>query len=423
MSSRHSDMRQSAATPDAQSGKALKPQNPAAFSSVVSWAAKRIVSLLLISGPSAVHASLPAAPSEILCDSNIIVVARVLNAIASDCTFQPQMDEGHVCIQRSLSIDIGIERILGVSLPDRRVPNVGDIRTVVVALTATSFPEYNGTLHAPDALVRSKSRQLESFIQGKSFIFSISPPSDMDGKIHAGIWHSQSEAWVKGTLIAETHQTLSDNCPKPAWTPTHRKYTKDSPALNELLEYQHDLIAARLDHPAAGRFAPVGATMEGLLLVNKEIDGEFLSDREMDELLDFYRSAIGRRFVSLQHQLQPIVTEADAAAQVRGTPSPDPPVQQSPEMVAFIALALSQQYWTSHMIEAPSGPNSDPTIAAVALKLRSAELNQMRKEYLRDLKAFSQFRHSVDLSDLLEASRIAYLLCEISDACAAVRAQ
>jgi hypothetical protein len=385
------------------------------------WAAKRLASLLLIAGPPVVHASLPAAPSEILCDSNLIAVARVLNATSSDCTFQPQMDEGKVCIQRSLLIDIGIERILGVSLPYRKVPKVGDIRTVVVALTATSFPEYDGTLHAPDALVRSKSRQLEDFIQGKTFIFSTSPLSEMDGKIHAGIWHSQSVSWVKGTLIAEAHQHLYDNCPKPTWSPIHRKYTRDSPALNELLEYQHDLIVARLDHPAAGRFAPVGATMEGLLSVNKEIDDEFLSDREIDELLDFYRSAVGRRFASLQHRLQPIVTEADAAVQAHGRPSTDPSVE--PEMVAFIALALSQQYWPSHLIEASSGQNGDPTIAAVAVDSRTTELKQMRTEYLGDLRAFSKFRHSAELGDLLEASRIAYLLCETSDACAAGRVQ
>jgi len=408
-------------TLDAPSKNALNPPDFAAFPPIVLWAAKRIVPLLLIAGPSVVHASLPAAPSEILCDSNLITVARVVNASASDCTFQPQMDEGKVCKQRSLRLDIGIERILGVSLPDRKVPKVGDIRSVVVAVTATSFPEYDGTLHAPDALVRSKSRQLEGFIQGKTFVFSISPPNEMDGKIHAGIWHSQSETWVKGTLIAEVHQHLFDNCPKPAWTPMHRKYTGNSPALNELLLYQHDLVVARLDHSAAGRFAPAGATMERLLSVNKEIDGEFLLDREIDELLDFYRSAVGRRFISLQHRLQPIVTEADAAAQAHGRPSLDPAMEPPPEMVGLIALALSQQYWTSHLIEAPSGPSSDPTIAVVAVESRSTELKQIRTEYLGDLKAFSKFRHSAELSDLLEASRIAYLLCETSDACAAGR--
>jgi hypothetical protein len=164
--------------------------------------------------------------------------------------------------------------------------------------------------------------------------------------------------------------------------------------------------------------------MEGLSSVNKEIDGEFLSDRQIDELLDFYRSAVGRRFVSLQHRLQPIVTKADAAAQAHKPPNPDPPVvTPSPEMVAFITLALSQQYWTSHMIEAPSGPNRDPAITAVALESRFTELDQMRREYLGDLKSFAKFRHSTELSDLLEASRIAYLLCETSDACAAGRAQ
>jgi hypothetical protein len=389
----------------------------------LSWAGKRVVSLLLIIGPSVVHASLPLGPTEILCNSNLITVARVLNATTSRCTFEPQLDEGNVCVQRSLRVDISIERSLGMSHTDREVPKVGDIRSVIVALTATRFPEYDGTLHAPDGMVRSKSTQLESFIRGKTFIFSISPPSDMDGKIHAGIWHSQSEPWVKGMLIAEAHEALSDDCPKPAWMPRHPKYTVDSPAMDELLKYQHDLIVARFDHPAEGRFAPAAATIEGLSLVTKEIDREFLSDREIDQLLDFYRSAVGQQFVSLQHQLQPIVTEADAAAQShygpRSTPRLDPPPDASLEMAQFITLALSQQYWSSNRIDIPTGIHSDPLIAAIAVTLHSEDLEQMRREYLGYLKAFSTFRHSAELRDLLEAGRIAYLLCETTKACTA----
>ena len=139
-----------------------------------------------------------------------------------------------------------------------------------------------------------------------------------------------------------------------------------------------------------------------------------LSDAEIESLLTFYRSPVGKRFTSLQHELQPMVIDAQQSSWYRphGVEEATPVDERvlTPQRNALLKIALIQiliddtNVPRGDVIEPAPKVSPDATWAAVH---DGSELDRLYAANYADIPAYEDFARSRALVKVLFATRAA----------------
>jgi hypothetical protein len=131
--------------------------------------------------------------------------------------------------------------------------------------------------------------------------------------------------------------------------------------------------------------------------------GLHLTDTEIDQLLSFYRSDVGKRFILLQHNLQPIYSDWISSLELPHSATADSPTNQTvaPQRNAIMKLALGE-------IAAGGTPPSDvPAVSTWAAIHYGPELDRLFAESEADIPAYQEFSRSPALLKLLSETGVA----------------
>jgi ankyrin repeat protein len=139
-----------------------------------------------------------------------------------------------------------------------------------------------------------------------------------------------------------------------------------------------------------------------------------LSEDDMRQLLTFFRSEQGRRYIQLQRQLGALVTRAilemlqDPAGALANTPETRDPHSDLLNLSIAIQTARAGLK-TSTAANAANDPKGSPleSMIAMTVRLHEAELTQLQTTYQRDLAAFTAFNRSAPMGHVLTANQLA----------------
>lgn len=357
--------------------------------------------------PSLSEACLPATSGQVLCWAKEVILAKVIDAPRKD-TCESSED----CNLRPAAVKVKVVKALAISqeAPHFGIPATGSTLQLIVNLATPGFPSLQGSVYAPYGRIRES-------ILNKEFILGFDPAEeDAFEPRSASIWWKESEVWVKKAISSGA------DCPTPIWNLHNRKYPNDSDGIVELTAYAKSVVIARLDHPSQGRSALSGASVEGLTRRWAVAASAQLSDNEIDQLLAYFRSRQGKRFVDMQTRLQPIVTRADAEVLVRNPPmSRDESNEPRPPSWVrhLVKLALSQQsnLWGPTEFNTNVGVLDDPFVVDRARVEQGGELERINRLFQNDLNSFWHFRRSEVMQAFLESLHSAYLQCEMGSSC------
>jgi hypothetical protein len=350
--------------------------------------------MLMGAHPQATWARSQAFPLQILCGWHEVFVGRVIAAEADPTCAK----FGGTCSTRSARLQVKVERSLGRIPSDHGDLVPGSTRTVTVDFNPSR--DGLGTSPAPNTVLGSSPQAFNKWARGKEFVFGTA------GSERAITSFPSTETWIKGML--ESASRRDAHCPRPDWITLPRRYFAESLEVSELMTYSNALLVAKLESDLDGR-EPDAADNSTLLKEWREVAAEMLSDAEIDQLLIFYRSRVGKSFIAFQHRLQPIVAEADRGARQSNGP---PPSRKIPvTAVQLVPLALTEQQEGPYVTWSPPGVRINPGVARFAAAAHRVELNELWSSYGARLSAFQTFRRSAALRDFLEAGAVADGLC------------
>jgi hypothetical protein len=138
-----------------------------------------------------------------------------------------------------------------------------------------------------------------------------------------------------------------------------------------------------------------------------------LTDSDLNRLLDFYRSSLGKRYLEFQKSLDPIIASAGAA--VIGSMSTARPVfkgmdsvSPSPQTVALrqrvFRLSFSNRLAASALQNSQAKQAKD-TIEQTALLKHGPALDVIARHYSADLPSFDQFQQSAPVNLIVDAGQ------------------
>jgi hypothetical protein len=146
-----------------------------------------------------------------------------------------------------------------------------------------------------------------------------------------------------------------------------------------------------------------------------------LTGPQVDRLLVFYHSAVGRRYVSFQKRLADVRASADTEMVSRmlsgGAGSPRP--AEPPQDVLVARQHLLDDSWKSVVDSSPSiAPGQNPgndrvesdrfaaqMISSFTVRAHGSELDDLRRQYASDLPNFERFHQSAGVRTLLVAAQ------------------
>ncbi len=231
-------------------------------------------------------------------------------------------------------------------------------------------------------------------IRPRSIILAYKPPStiaelraDVDGFI-ADMFATQDEVVIS---LATSSVKLGD----PAWNTSDPNWSRVKGLVRR--DYLADTAATR---PSGRERADLWEKTVGL----------HLTELEIDELLRFYRSDVGKHFVLLQDGLDPIESDWQVWSLDRPHPTePMPTMKQevTPERNAIVMLALMEILIANSVVGAPAGdpPAEVAAISKWAAIYYGAELDRLFVENQSDIPAYQDFSRSPALLHLLFETR------------------
>jgi hypothetical protein len=137
-----------------------------------------------------------------------------------------------------------------------------------------------------------------------------------------------------------------------------------------------------------------------------------LTDEDIDHLLAFYRSDVGKRFLEFQKALDPIISSAGTAylgalSTARAVPESDS-VPPSPETTALrrrIYRLSFSNVLASSALRDPGVKEAKDMLEQAALSTQGAALDVIAKRISADLQTFDQFEQSTAVKKIAGAGR------------------
>jgi hypothetical protein len=137
-----------------------------------------------------------------------------------------------------------------------------------------------------------------------------------------------------------------------------------------------------------------------------------LTDSDLNQLLDFYRSSMGKRYLKFQKSLDPIIVAGGAA--FIGSMSTARPVKgmelvsPSPQTIALRQRAFRLAF--SNCLAAPALQNSRAKqardmVEQTALSTQGPALDAIARRYSADLPSFEQFQRSAPVNLIVGAGQ------------------
>jgi hypothetical protein len=381
-----------------------------------------LISFIFLVLPGLARASLPASSEEILCWSAFVVRGQIEDA-NPDPEYNLWYPGAHT---RGALVQVKVEEILGIPARDDTsdVPKVGTTAQFPVEFVTEGSPMQDGiALSIPDHVIVGKPKEIAAYLRGKQFIFSARP--DYAAHFHnVEIWRAESDIWVKETLLSSEGQNDGDGavCPRPVFAQANARYSVNSPEMNELMGYAHDLVEAQSESILIFATETTVVNSQNISSAWRVTARAMLSDQMIEALLGYYRSREGREFVFLQHRLEPILSRAQRELNLHyesySRPRSEPLPQASPEISELLSLALSEQVGiTPRSRGLPFGPYTRPELASVAALIAGSDLDRLRIAYRPYLSSFRKFRRSPALTEFLEAGFAAQNWCSAKVNC------
>ncbi len=206
---------------------------------------------------------------------------------------------------------------------------------------------------------------------------------------------------IDNVALMMTKQLASQD---PTWNPKNPKWPSIFQRVREDLRAD---LSARL---AASLIGAQGLWSQALSVS--------LSEEDIRQLVSFFRSDQGKRYIRFQRKLDVIVTAAilEMLQNPKSGPLANGPSNQDrhDKYAEFLNLSLSMRIGQANQKAlTPAGASASvkespwPSIIGVVISSHRAELDQLRGEYQRDLDGFAAFNGSAPLSHVLTANQLA----------------
>jgi hypothetical protein len=175
----------------------------------------------------------------------------------------------------------------------------------------------------------------------------------------------------------------------PAWGPTHAQWGS-----------MIALVKSDLEPKVASRMAQIRAAGERAFAQGM---GERLTAAELVRLAQFFSTASGQRYLSFEHALLPIDTDAQEAMSLGSQPAPEPPrVSQAifEQRVQVLSRSFSWQAGRSDSTAGGSSAEDSPLQmmgyrVAFTAQRQGPAIDRVARLYAHDFPSFDRFNESV----------------------------
>jgi Domain of unknown function (DUF4124) len=191
-------------------------------------------------------------------------------------------------------------------------------------------------------------------------------------------------------LLARTVAPLDAN-----WGPSHVHWAAVNTLIRQNLHEDIDPIAARSQSASAALW--------------QRTLSDSLSDMELDQLLHFYRSALGKDYVAFQVGLSNIADSARAASFSTMMGQTNESRSAQPATPAQMAARQRVQDLSLPMLLISAQPETaarSRAFSKVIVATRSDALDSLKRQYDSDLSEFDRFNHSAALGKVVAAEGV-----------------